>query len=162
MNWKKVKIISACTLISIFASISENDKIFLTNSQELVAILLTIMGLCFTSFSFISSTILKILNESKNKEELSKIAQTLLKSIEEDIFLIFYLTIILIMINLLRFTNIPLINDQTNLNFNLFIIFSLKSSIFNFITSMILCLGIYSFYDIMKATFSLIKCYYFE
>lgn len=159
---KKLKLICICILISTFTITINNEQAFLTNSKGLISILLTILGLCFTSFSFISSAILQIFKNSKttNKNKLLKSVNELLENIESDIFLIFYSIIILTIINLLRFLNIPLIKDPINLDFGIINIISLKNSVFNFITSLSFCLTLYSLYDIMKASFKLIiNCY---
>lgn len=157
---KKKIIIVACILISLLSGLGINENIFLSNSKEMIGILLTILGLCFSGFSFMLSSITRIINNGKNKAVLRERSKKLIKSIEEDIFLILYLIIVLIIMNMLFYMNIPVFNDPKNIDFNLFKIISFKSFIFNFSFSMCFCLSFYAFYDLIKATFSLLKSYY--
>lgn len=159
---KKCFIIVLCFLISLIGCLSNNKNIFITDSKNMISILLTLLGLCFTSFSFISASITDILSKSKKTktDDLKKKLNKLLKSIEDDIFLIFYVTVILIFINLVYYVNIPYINDFINLKFLSFNIFSLKICLLNFIISFIFCLSLYSLYDLIKTSFKLLKnCY---
>lgn len=52
---KKKIIIVACILISLLSGLGINENIFLSNSKEMIGILLTILGLCFSGFSFMLS-----------------------------------------------------------------------------------------------------------
>lgn len=160
MNNKTKIIIIVSIIISIISSTVCNNITFLTDAKSLISIMLTILGLCFTSFSFISSSILKILNMNKENKNLSKKANNILSNIEENIFFIFYSVIILAILNLINNLDIPLIKNPTNLDFGIINILSLKQSIINFISSLLFLLTLYALYDIMKASFRLIKnCY---
>lgn len=160
---KKKIIIILCIVISFISALSNNQNIFLSNSKSLIEILLTILGLSFTSFSFISSSIKNILDESKTDiKNLELFLNKMEKSIQEDILLIFHSIIILIVINTITYINIPLITNPTNIDFDLFVIKSFKMFIINFAVSFITCLSIYSFYDLMKASFMLLQKNYFK
>lgn len=159
---KKYLIISLCVIVSILASLSYSSDIFLTDSKTLIGTLLTLLGLCFTSFSFISTSINDILKKSnKNTDEALKIRlDKLLDSIQKDILLIFYATIALIIINIFCYFDFPLLSNPRNLDFGLFVIPSLKQFSLNFLVSFIFCLSLYSLYDLIKASFILLrKCY---
>ena len=67
---KKKIIIVACILISLLSGLGINENIFLSNSKEMIGILLTILGLCFSGFSFMLSSITRIINNGKNKAVL--------------------------------------------------------------------------------------------
>lgn len=155
---KKKIITISCIVISFISALANNQNIFLSDSKSLIEILLTLLGLSFTSFSFISSSIKNIINNSKkNVKNLEPFLNKLEKSIKEDIFLIFYSTIVLILINIITYIDIPLITNPINICFNLFTISSVKMFIINFFVSFITCLSIYSFYDLMKASFNLLQ-----
>lgn len=159
---KKYLIVSLCVIVSILASLSYSSDIFLTDSKSLIETLLTLLGLCFTSFSFISTSINDILKKSnKNTDETLRIRlDKLLDSIQKDILLIFYATIVLIIINIFCYFDFPLLNNPRNLDFGLFVIPSLKQFSLNFLVSFIFCISLYSLYDLIKASFILLrKCY---
>ncbi len=159
---KKYLIVSLCVIVSILASLSYSSDIFLTDSKSLIETLLTLLGLCFTSFSFISTSINDILKKSnKNTDETLRIRlDKLLDSIQKDILLIFYATILLIIINIFCYFDFPLLNNPRNLDFGLFVIPSLKQFSLNFLVSFIFCISLYSLYDLIKASFILLrKCY---
>lgn len=89
---KKYLIIILCIIVSLIASLTYVENIFLTDSKNLINMLLTLLGLCFTSFSFISTSINDILKKSsKNDDEsLREKLNKLLDSIQKDIILILY------------------------------------------------------------------------
>lgn len=159
---KKYLIIILCIIVSLIASLTYVENIFLTDSKNLINMLLTLLGLCFTSFSFISTSINDILKKSsKNDDEsLREKLNKLLDSIQKDIILILYATIALIIINTLYYFDFPLIKNPVGIDFGLLIIPSLKNFGLNFIVSFIFCLSLYSLYDLVKASFILLrKCY---
>ena len=159
---KKALIIILCIIVSILAALSFNDKIFLIDSKTLISTLLTLLGLCFTSFSFISTSINDILKKANkaNDKILKKILEQLLDSIQENILLIFFAIIILIIINVFYYFDLPFLENPRNLDFGLFIIPSLKQFSLNFLASFVFCLSLYSLYDLIMAAFSLLrKCY---
>lgn len=154
---KKVVVIIFCILISSLTILTDNNNIFLVDSKNLIGILLTVLGLCFSGISFISSSITKIIKRNENSEELLKQSRTIINSVEEDLFLIFKLIVVLVVFNLFIYIDVPFIKDQVNLDFGLFFITSLKQSICNFVFSMCVSLSFYSFYDLIKAAFNLLK-----
>lgn len=155
---KKRIITISCIVISFISALANNQNIFLNDSKSLIEILLTILGLSFTSFSFISQSIKKIINNSKkNAKDLEPFLNSFEKSVQEDIFFIFYSIIVLILINIITYTDIPLITNPINICFSLFTISSVKMFIVNFFVSFITCLSIYSFYDLMKASFKFLQ-----
>ena len=159
---KKYIIIILCSIISIISSLTYSENVFLTDSKNLIGILLTLLGLCFTSFSFISTSIHDILKKSNkgNDKKLRVKLNKLLDSIQKDILLILYATIILIVFNTIYYLDFPLLKNPINVDFGLLEISSLKIFILNFIISFIFCLSIYSLYDLVKASFILLrKCY---
>ena len=159
---KKYIIIILCSIISIISSLTYSENVFLTDSKNLIGILLTLLGLCFTSFSFISTSINDILKKSNkgNDKKLRVKLNKLLDSIQKDILLILYATIILIVFNTIYYLDFPLLKNPINVDFGLLDISSLKIFILNFIISFIFCLSIYSLYDLVKASFILLrKCY---
>ena len=50
---KKYLIIILCIIVALISLLTYNQYVFLTDSKNLINILLTLLGLCFTSFSFI-------------------------------------------------------------------------------------------------------------
>lgn len=152
---RKYLLISICVIISIFASLISNN-IFLTDSKNIITILLTLLGLCFTSFTFIFATLVKIKNEY-NTDDMGKKIINLLNSMKEELFFIFYLSLLCIILNMFYSFDFPLIKNPTNIDFNLIIISSCKDVIFNFGFSLITCLSLYTLYDFLKATFILLK-----
>lgn len=159
---KKYLIIILCFIISLIASLTYHENLFLTDSKNLINILLTLLGLCFTSFSFISTSINDILKKSdKNSDaDLRKKLDKLLDSIQKDILLILYATIALIVLNTIFYFDFPLLKNPIDIDFGLFIVPSLKNLSLNFIVSFIFNLSVYSLYDLIKASFILLrKCY---
>jgi len=154
---KKRLIICFCLLISMMSAYTNNQNLFLNDSKNLIGILLTILGLSFTSFSFISTSIKSILSGSAKTNSINDLLEKMLKSIEEDIFLIFYSVLCLIIVNILSYTDIPFIYNPTDIDFGLFVLKSFKMFFINFCVSFITCLSIYAFYDLMKASFKLLK-----
>lgn len=159
---KKYLIIILCIIVALISSLTYNQDVFLTDSKNLINILLTLLGLCFTSFSFISTSINDILKKSdKNSDDsLRKKLDKLLDSIQKDILLILYATITLIILNTIHYFNFPFLNNPLNVDFGLFVISSLKQFVLNFVISFIFNLSVYSLYDLIKAAFILLrKCY---
>ncbi len=156
---KKYLIIILSVIVSIIASFTHSENVFLVDSKSLINILLTLLGLCFTSFSFISISINDILKKCKKNynEDIKLRLKKLLDSIQKDIIFILYATIALIIINILIYFNFPFIKNPMNVDFGLFIIPSLKNFILNFFVPLIFCLSLYSLYDIIKASFILLR-----
>lgn len=153
---KKIMIISIIVIFSLFTATS--DEAFIVNVDALIPFLFTLLGLCLTSYTFIYSPISEILKkESMNSEESKGRLQKLLKSFEEDMLLIFFLTILMIIINFLLKIDIPLIKNQFNLDLGIIKIDSLKNYFLNFIISVSACFSFYALYDLMQATFKILR-----
>ena len=90
-------------------------------------------------------------------DESKKKLQKLLTSFEEDMMVIFFLTIIIIAVDSLKVIDIPLAKNVLNLDLGIIKIISLKEYIFNFIISTSACLSFYALYDLMQATFKILR-----
>lgn len=154
----KKKIIIICIVLSsvIFAF---TDNSFIVSARDIIPFLFTLLGLCLTAYTFIYSPITEILkkNDKSNNIEKNKRLNRLLKSFEEDMLCIFFLTITIICIDFIKSLDIPLIKDITNINLRIISIISLKKFIVNFIISLSASLSFYALYDLMKATFKILR-----
>ena len=140
-------------LISILFTLSSIYNIT-TNSELIIQLLLTLLGLCITAYTFVCGPISE--KVSKNIE-LHEEAIELVKKLEEDMKAIFYLTIIIIVISVIKNSDIIFVKDPTNLDFGLFIIESLKNFLFNSMITFCFLLGLCGFYDFFDASFVLTK-----
>lgn len=155
-NEKKIMIISAIVIISFFIASTANA--FIVNVEALIPFLFTILGLSITAYTFIYAPISEILKkETMQSDESKQKLQKLLTSFEEDMMLIFFLTITIIVVDFLKFIDIPLVKNVLNLDLGILKIISLKEYIFNFIISISACLSFYSLYDLMQATFKILR-----
>ena len=153
---KKIMIISIIIVISFFIASTTNS--FIVNSEALIPFLFTILGLCITAYTFIYAPISEILKkETMQSDESRQKLQKLLTSFEEDMMLIFFLTIIIITVDFLKVIDIPLAKNVLNLDLGIIKIISLKEYIFNFIISTSACLSFYALYDLMQATFKILR-----
>ncbi|MFR1777087.1 MAG: hypothetical protein ACLSW4_03420 [Clostridia bacterium] len=153
---KKIMIISIIIVISFFIASTTNS--FIVNSEALVPFLFTILGLCITAYTFIYAPISEILKkDTMQSDESKKKLQKLLTSFEEDMMVIFFLTIIIIAVDSLKVIDIPLAKNVLNLDLGIIKIISLKEYIFNFIISTSACLSFYALYDLMQATFKILR-----
>ena len=153
---KKIMIISIIIVISFFTASTTNS--FIVNSEALIPFLFTILGLCITAYTFIYAPISEILKkETMQSDESRQKLQKLLTSFEEDMMLIFFLTIIIITVDFLKVIDIPLAKNVLNLDLGIIKIISLKEYIFNFIISTSACLSFYSLYDLIQATFKILR-----
>lgn len=157
MRKKRLVFVIPLLLISFLSGLSTSKEIFLIDSKNLIMALLTLLGLCFSGVSYVSTSINNIFKNKVYNEEISKNIKLLMKNVEEDILLLLYLTILILFCNLFFYIDIPFVSNPTNINFDLFIIDSLKLFFYNFILSFSFCLSIYFLHDIIKATFKLIK-----
>ena len=151
----KKKIIIICIVFSSIIFAYADDS-FIVSAKVIIPFLFTLLGLCLTAYTFIYSPITEILNRNEiNKEvEKNKRLNKLLKSFEEDMLCIFFLTITIIVIDFTKNINIPLIQD---IGVKILSIQSLKKYITNFIISLSACLSFYALYDLMKATFKILR-----
>ena len=89
---KKIAIISIIIILSFFTA--STSKSFIVNAELLIPFLFTILGLTVTAYTFIYAPISEILKkESMKNDESKQKLQKLLNSFEEDMMLIFFLTI---------------------------------------------------------------------
>jgi len=99
---KKIMIISAIVIISFFIASTANA--FIVNVEALIPFLFTILGLSITAYTFIYAPISEILKkETMQSDESKQKLQKLLTSFEEDMMLIFFLTITIIVVDFLKF-----------------------------------------------------------
>lgn len=148
---KKNVIIVIIFLLSLFTA-SINDSL-INKSEIMVPLMFTLLGLCFTGYTFIYTPILQILN---GKEKTSKIKDTLknlLNSFQKDMLLIFFLSIFVIIIDSTYNYNYPILKNVYNLDSGIFYIVSLKTYILNFIISLCSCFSLYALYDIIDCNF---------
>lgn len=153
---RKITIISIIIILSFF--VASTNESFIINAELLIPFLFTVLGLCLTAYTFIYAPISEILKkESMKNEEAKQKLQKLLTSFEEDMMLIFFLTIIIICVDFLKYFDIPLIKNVLNLDLGILKINSLKEYFFNFIISISAGLSFYSLYDLMRATFKILR-----
>ena len=57
----------------------------------------------------------------------------------------------------LKLLDIPLLKNELNLDLEIVKIISLKEYIFNFVISVSACFSFYSLYDLMQATFKILR-----
>lgn len=150
---KKKLIYLFILLTSIIFTICTNDNIT-NNSELLIQILLTLLGLCITSYIFICSPISDVV--SKNRD-LKSSAINLLNKLEEDMKIIFYITLIIIFVTIMKNTNFIFIKNPCELNFGIFVIKSFKHFLFNTSISFCFILGLAGFYDFIIASFKITK-----
>ena len=152
---KKNIIIVIIFLLSLFTA-SINDSL-INNSEIMVPLMFTLLGLCFTGYTFIYTPILQILNR-KEKNLLTKDnLKNLLNSYQKDMILIFFLSIFVIIIDSTYDYDYPIFKNVYNLDLGIIYIVSLKTYILNFIISMCSCFSLYALYDIIDATFKILK-----
>ena len=153
---RKIVIISTIIILSFFAASSNGS--FIINVELLIPFLFTVLGLCLTAYTFIYAPISEILKKESMKNDVAKQKlQKLLTSFEEDMMLIFFLTIMMIGVDFLKFLDIPLIKNVLNLDLEIIYIYSLKEYLFNLIISISAGLSFYSLYDLMQATFKILR-----
>lgn len=144
-------------IISIMAFILNilNVNTILNDSRQIIQVLLSILGLALTSYTFIFMPIQSSL--SKSYDSKIDLVKNLLQEYKEDMLFIFWSCISLIIIEGIMSINFPLIENPRNIDFGIFEISSLKSVIFLTIQYVICILSIYSFYDLIKATFVIVE-----
>lgn len=153
---QKIMIINAIIILSFF--VASANEVFLINAELLVPFLFTLLGLCLTAYTFIYSPISEILKKDSMKNDESKQRlQKLLTSFEKDIMLIFFLAIIIIVLDFMKCVDIPFVKNEFNLDLGIVKIKSLKEYIFNFIISVSACFSFYALYDLMQATFKILR-----
>lgn len=149
---KKILKIGICLTIAFIAS-DINQKIFIINPDQLLPLLFTLLGLCITAYTFISTPINELVKENKT-QSIKESLKNMLKGFEDDMLLIFLLAIIIIVLDILINTDIPIFKDT---QIQLFNVISLKLFICNFFIAFSAMLSFYGLYDLIKATFRLLK-----
>ena len=71
--------------------------------------------------------------------------------------LIFFMTIIIIVIDFMKVIDVPIVKNVLNLDLGIIQIKSLKEYVFNFTISISSCLSFYSLYDLIQATFKILR-----
>lgn len=153
---KKIAIISLIIVLSFFAA--STSESFIVSVELIVPFLFTLLGLCLTAYTFIYAPISEILKKDSMKNDESKHKlQKLLSSFEEDMMLIFFMTVIIIVIDFIKIIDIPIVKNVLNLDLGIIEIKSLKEYIFNFIISISSCFSFYALYDLIQATFKILR-----
>ncbi len=153
---KKITIISLVIVLSFFAA--STSKSFIVNVELLAPFLFTLLGLCLTAYTFIYAPLSEILKkDSMKNEDAKQKLEKLLNSFEEDMMLIFFMTIIIIVIDFMKVIDVPIVKNVLNLDLGIIQIKSLKEYVFNFTISISSCLSFYSLYDLIQATFKILR-----
>ena len=163
IKYKSIIIEVLCALLALLAVINKNEEIFLLDSKNLINILLTLLGLCFTSFGFIESSINSILNkgiDGRKRILLNKKIKKLVEEIRSNIVFIFKTIIILILINTVKNLDFPFLCDICDLNLKIYTVHSLKHFIMNFISTFFFNLSVGCLYDLLDAMFIILKEHY--
>ena len=149
---KKIVLISFCIVVSVIAA-NIDKEIFIITPNQLLPLLFTLLGLCITAYTFIYSPIVTLIKDN-NYNEIKDSLNKLLNSFEEDMLLIFVLSIAIILIDIGINIDIPFIRD---IRIKLFNIKSLKIYLCNLFIALSASLSFYALYDIIKATFKILK-----
>lgn len=153
---KKSIIITSIIICSFIFAIAENA--FIVSAKDLIPFLFTILGLCLTAYTFIYSPITNIIgNNNKNNKKLIEKLDKLLKSFEDDMLCIFFLTIGIIVIDFLKKIDIPILEDINDIDLKIFQIKSIKHFITNILISLAANFAIYAVYDLIQATFKILR-----
>ena len=151
-KFKKFFFIALCVVMGISA-INVKTKIFIINPEQLLPLLFTLLGLCITAYTFIYTPINDLIKDNKSQQINERLIK-LLKSFEENMILIFALAIIIIVLDIFNNIDIPMLKD---INIEKFAIGSLKNGLYNFFTALSAMLSFYSLYDLIKATFRILR-----
>ena len=155
INFRKTSIILKCVLISFLVIfVKEHYLVCLNDSKIISQSLIALLGLCFAGYGLIIPLISKIETVSDQKK---KKKEDLINELKSDIDLIFKYLIIILIIDVLYYINIPLLYDVKNIEIIFLNIISLKEAICCFCTSFFFMLSLYNFYDIFQVIFVLSK-----
>lgn len=149
---KKIILISVCILTGIIVA-NIKQKIFIINTEQLLPLLFTLLGLCITAYTFIYAPINELIKGNRNESIRDKLNK-LLKSYEDDMMLIFILSMVIIILDIANNINIPIVKDIQIEKLN---VVSLKMFIYNFFVSLSAMLCFYALYDLIKATFRILR-----
>ncbi len=153
MKSKKILYIISIVIFSLIVSIS-NYNSFLVDSTQLIPSLLELLALCLTAYTFIYSPLSNFMKKNINIENELK---ELLNEFEKNILFIFLAAVLIIVFDIIKSINIPFINNPVNIDFGLFQINSLKSTVFKFLFSFLSSLSILALYDLIKGTFIILR-----
>ena len=151
---KKRFIILIAFIISIFVSTVEKDFV-LNNCELMLQIIFTFLGLSFTSYTFVFSPLSRIYK--KYDSNIKKQLMIHLMELESNLKYIFYFSVVIIICNFLLNCDIPFISNPHLIDFGLFQICDLKSHILNSIICFCSLLSGFTFYDIMKSAFIVLR-----
>lgn len=156
---KKRIIIIFIIVMSLLVALVESDNVFLTDSKNIIGLLLSVLALCFSGISFILSPIEKITERipGEKKNETIRNGYNILTNVEDDIMFILYATFGIILLNTFYYLDIPFFIDPHNIDLGVVKIYSLKRFIYQFGVSLFTCLSLYMLYDILRGAFLLIK-----
>ena len=151
----KQKIIIILSIVVSFFINVFNAQSIMNNAEIMIQILFSILGLALTVYSLI---FVPLQNKLSTDEETRKdLIRKILKEYQDDLQLIFWACVIIIIIEIILSINFPFIKNPQNIDFGLFCINSLKHVMFKTIQCVLVILSIYSLYDLMKATFILLE-----
>lgn len=150
---KKYKVIIQIFIVSLFSAIMSSNSI-INNAEFVLQVIYSILGLCITAYAFICSPVSEVVNKNK---ELYDSAYILIAELEDDMSKIFYFSIVITFLEIFKTINFPFIVEPQNLDFNLFVMQSPKMFLINFMMSFLYFLCMYTFYDLIKSTFKIIK-----
>lgn len=145
-------------LLIIFALIIgiNNTDIILTNSRDILTLVFTLLGLSLTAYTFIFTPLQNIIN-NKNDKKISKILDQLLNNYEDNMKYMFFICIAIVILEFINNTNFIFIKNPLNIDFGIIVIKSLKETIIDSAISFLAMLSFWSFFDIMKATFVIVR-----
>lgn len=147
---KKKLIIIFSIIFSFFLSLCYVKSI-INDYILLIEILLTLIGLSITAYTFIFVPI----KNFSNSNNLDKI-KILMKELKDNIKFLFYSVLVFLFIHFCMIINFPFLKNPLYLDFGLFTIMSLKHFVFDFISGIVFFLDLYSFFDLSNAIFILI------
>lgn len=149
---KSIKIIIVSIMISLIMGVF-NIEIVFNDCNTMIQILLSVLALSLTAYTFVLVPIQSILDNNDNPQNVS----ILLKEYMDDMKVIFFSSLFLIVIDFLYKLDFPFIINPINIDFELFKIDSLKFC-FKLVMEDVICfLSLYSFYDIMNSIFILVE-----
>lgn len=152
MKIKKIIIISLAIVCLIGTQI---QNAFIINAEELIPFLFTLLGFCFAAYTLLYSPISEMLTNATDETKVS--LNNLLSEFEDNMVCIFICTIIILVFDSIKYYDVPLVKNITNINLVIIQIESLKDFGINFIISGCTGISFYALYDFMQATFNIIR-----
>ena len=152
---KRTKIILLAILFSIYVGIN-NVNFILTDAILMVQLIFTFLGLSFTSYTFIFSPLSKIYKKY-NTDIIKKDLLKLLSELESNLKSLLYFSGLIIACHFILNYDIPFVVQPDIIDFGLFKIVALKNMLFYTIICFSSIASLLTFYDIMTASFSILK-----